>query len=142
MNRGAWWATVHGVTQSRTRLSHVLFQHIVHLKFTQCCMSVTFLFFFFFNFSYLFIFGQSIQHARPNSPTRGQTWAPSVKVQSSNHWTAREFPSYISIEKKKVWKAALLFQVIHFSLYSCLLMCDFVVVQRFCFGGEGSFCCF
>ena len=64
---------------------------------------------FFFNFIYLFIFGQSIQHARPNSPTRGQTGAPSVKVQSSNHWTAREFPSYISIEKKKVWKAALLF---------------------------------
>ena len=25
MDRGAWWATVHGVTESRTRLSHFTF---------------------------------------------------------------------------------------------------------------------
>ena len=29
MDRGAWWATVHGVTKSRTRLSD--FTHISHV---------------------------------------------------------------------------------------------------------------
>ena len=50
---------------------------------------------------HFFFFRQSTQLARPSFLTRGQTWAPAVKVWSPNHWTAREFPNYISIEKKK-----------------------------------------
>ena len=29
----------------------------------------------------------------PSSPTKGQTWAPEVKVPSPDYWTTREFPS-------------------------------------------------
>ena len=37
MDRGAWWATVHGVAKSRTRLSGFTFTFIVAL---QCCVRV------------------------------------------------------------------------------------------------------
>ena len=43
----------------------------------------------------------------PSSPTKGQTWAPEVKVPSPNHWTTREFPSpsmkCYGLKKKKKW---------------------------------------
>ena len=32
MDRGAWWATVHGVAKSRTRLSDFTFFHLHSLK--------------------------------------------------------------------------------------------------------------
>ena len=34
MDRGAWWATVHGVTKSQTQLSE-------HTRITRCCSSVS-----------------------------------------------------------------------------------------------------
>ena len=30
MNRGAWWATVHGVTKSQTRLKQLSMVHIIN----------------------------------------------------------------------------------------------------------------
>ena len=29
MDRGAWWATVHGVTKSRTRLTYIISKHLI-----------------------------------------------------------------------------------------------------------------
>ena len=33
MDRGAWWATVHGVTKSRTRLSDFTLTHSILIKY-------------------------------------------------------------------------------------------------------------
>ena len=41
MNRGAWWATVHGVTKSRTSPSeHTLTHFIIHWKYTYEWMKI------------------------------------------------------------------------------------------------------
>ena len=37
MDRGAWWATVHGVTKSRTRLSDFTFTFTYHTKILFIC---------------------------------------------------------------------------------------------------------
>ena len=37
MDRGAWWATVHGVTKSWTRLSD---ETTIHLKNINCCQKM------------------------------------------------------------------------------------------------------
>ena len=39
MDRGAWWATVHGVAKSRTRLSDVtfIFTHYAAMKLKDTC---------------------------------------------------------------------------------------------------------
>ena len=29
MDRGAWWATVNGVTKSRTRLTYIISKHLI-----------------------------------------------------------------------------------------------------------------
>ena len=46
----------------------------------------------------------------PSSPTKGQTWAPEVKVPSPDYWTTREFPSpsmkCYGLKKKKKKLAA------------------------------------
>ena len=46
MERRAWWATVHGVKKSRTRLkwlsthTHISNHYVIHLKLIQCFMSI------------------------------------------------------------------------------------------------------
>ena len=45
MERGAWWATVHGVTKSRTQLSNWVHTHTSYMHFSSqqpfCCGSLT-----------------------------------------------------------------------------------------------------
>ena len=36
MDRGAWWATVHGVAKSRTRLSNFTFTFTLVISLTNC----------------------------------------------------------------------------------------------------------
>ena len=53
------------------------------------------LFHFFVSFFHFFFFFATLHSVWDlNSPTRDQTWDPSVKAPSPNRWTAREFPPW------------------------------------------------
>ena len=41
MDGGAWWAAIHGVTQSRTRLSNLTFTFTTEYVCVYMCMSVS-----------------------------------------------------------------------------------------------------
>ena len=87
MDRGAWRATVHGGTKSRTRLKW-LSMHACTLIYLSLSLP-------------LFFFLQCHVTCRDlSSPIRDWTLALAVKVLSPNHWTTRELlqPSVISLE--------------------------------------------
>ena len=44
MDRGAWWATVHGVAKSRIRLSHFTFTFLCILATSSICTSINLLY--------------------------------------------------------------------------------------------------
>ena len=82
MDRGAWWAMVHGVTKSWTQLKWLSRQHVIakHLSLYFCCCCWP-------------------HHVACEIlvPWPGIKPVPhAVEVQSFNHWTTREFTGLIS----------------------------------------------
>jgi len=121
MDRGAWWATVHRVTQSQTWLKHLStyactrYRQISVSCFAICfefglllgwgflvwvlyvCVCVIVVYFcvlaypLYWLFSFLFFWPHSLHDL--SSPTRDIKPVPlTVKVPSPNYWTAQEFP--------------------------------------------------
>ena len=72
MDRGAWWATVHEVAKSQTRMSNWTCSH-TYMIFKIC------------------FFGHAAQHVEYQFPDQGFNPCPrTVEAQSPNHWTVSE----------------------------------------------------
>ena len=87
MGRGAWWATVHGVTKSQTRLSHF------HFDTYQRQLLGAFLYIYthihiYIHIQFLLFFGCSKQHAGSLFPNQGSNPGPlsgSTESQPPDH---------------------------------------------------------
>ena len=112
MDREAWWATVHGITQSQTWLSNFHMYHrsniyvYVHFFGIGCMYFLTFM-----TLSPHILLSICLFLVSPlslwdlSSPIRDQTQVLGVRVRSPKHWTAREFlVSFFLNYLKIIWK--------------------------------------
>ena len=112
MNRGAWWAMVHGVTKSRTRLKG-LSMHMSHFMLLKCyrfkknhplyaLFSVLFIQYFLIyrqHYSFLFFpfFFLAAWHLGSVSQPGLKPVPPALEAQGLNHWTTSEVLMSITV---------------------------------------------